>query len=229
MARRDTQALTEREELLLSRYFDGECGFLDRRRAERLLKASSPARSFLESLSAIGLECRTGAAAADTPDLWGRIEARIEAEERAALYLGERRAEAERPSWVERIRSQQAIFGGLTGAVVAAGVLLVASPPADLGAPGSTPPAASFKQAAVGGVEARPASFSPSSQSAMEVDWMRSNGSLKLIPNPSGKSATIWVRRRQGFPAGLRAATAAPLLYATPYRALDGERQDLSK
>jgi hypothetical protein len=55
----------------------------------------------------------------------------------------------------------------------------------------------------------------------MEVDWMRGNGSLQLIQNPNGKSATIWVRKKA-------ATTAATRVAATPtIRVLEQEGIDV--
>ncbi len=223
MTKRDSFELSEGEQLLLSQYFDGECGFFARRRAEKLLQRSGAARDFLEALQEMSSECRSFAAEnAPSADLWQRIESRIDSEERAAFYLGERRKDDRRESFFSRLRSQQAVWGGLSGAVVAASALFFVTSPGSKAAP---VPAQPFHQAAIGGMAASPASFQNNSRSAMEVDWMRANGSLKLIQDPSGKSATIWVRRRPGSVRTLNAARATPPSMATPHLYLDGQRR----
>jgi len=45
-------------------------------------------------------------------------------------------------------------------------------------------------------------------QPSLEVDWMRSHGSVKVIPDPNGSSAIIWVRRRQALPTRPRLQSA---------------------
>ena len=234
MVNEDSRMLTEHEEILLSQYFDGESGFFTRRRAERLIASNPLAKAFLENLSGIATDVRAASeASVIKADLWSRIENRIEAEERAAFYLGDRRESAEASRFLPNIRSRQAFFGGLSGAAVAAAVLIVVSQPSTGKQPPSASPTPGFRQNALGGLDARPASFTNGSQSTMEVDWMRSNnGSLKLIQNPSGKSATIWVRRRAAFkpaPRAIGAAQATPALIETPHLGIDGQPKELSK
>mgnify|MGYP006275208593 CR=1 FL=1 len=224
MTKQDWQeGLTEREELLLSQYFDGECGFMARRSAEKLISSNPLARDFLASLESAGSTCRAAAQeSAVSADLWSRIDARIESEERAAFYLGERRRDAEPQSFLSRLRSRQALWGGLSGALAAAVVLVFFVAPVGKSSSGALLPGQPFHQAAVGGLAAEPASLTSNPRSAMEVDWMRANGSLKLFQDPSGKSATIWVRRRPAAARAVKAAQATPGISATPHLYLDG-------
>lgn len=226
MTKRDRLELTEREELLLSRYFDGECGFFSRRSAEKLASSSPLARDFLGSLNKAAGTCRAAAdESAVGADLWSRIDARIDAEEHAAFYLGERRSGADSDSLLSRLRSRQALWGGLSGGLVAATALLFVVSPATKEPSRTALPGQPFQQSAVGGFAASPASLGNPSRSAMEVDWMRANGSLKIIQDPSGKSATIWVRRRPSTMQPLGVARSAPGFQPTPYLYLDGQRR----
>jgi len=235
MSKSDSQMLTESEEILLSRYFDGECGFWARRRAERLVHSSVAAQEFIQILSSTSQEVRfyTEATLIQT-NLWSRVESRIESEERASFYLGERRAAPETESLLSRLRSRQAVFGTLSGAAIAATVLILVVRPSDKSNP---IPVSLFSegyhQNAVGALDPRPVAFSQGSPSTMEVDWVRSNnGSFKLIQNPHGKSATIWVSRRPQrtlTPKALGAAPATPGFDVTPYLGIDGQRLELSK
>ena len=84
---------------LLHRYLDGECSYLSRFSARRLLHKSSEARSYFNTLrttAAKVIESTAMKAAAlereslSTNQMWDRIERRIEAEERASVLLGER-------------------------------------------------------------------------------------------------------------------------------------------
>jgi hypothetical protein len=159
--------LSEQQELLLSSYVDDECSLLSRLRAERLIKRNESAKLFVQNLKNTSQTYRSLFSETPTsPDLWDKISQRIDAEERASLYLGQRKSETVAPhiSGLANFFSKQALIGGLSGAAVAACVLMLVSRP------------------------------------AMEVDWMRSNGSLKIIQNPSDNSAIFWVRKRPVTP-----------------------------
>lgn len=84
---------------LIHRYLDGECSYLSRLSARRLLQKSSEARSYFNTLTTTAskvIESTAMKAAAlereslSTDQMWVRIERRIEAEERASVLLGER-------------------------------------------------------------------------------------------------------------------------------------------
>lgn len=223
--------LTESEELLLCRYFDQECGKIASFRAGRLLRRNCEARQFLESLENVGAQVtahcheafeQSGAGA----DLWQRISARIEAEEHAAIYLGNRSHVPERESLLSRVKMTQALVGGFSGAAVTAFALLMMVGPqeesklptiarGDLG----TGSSGAFTQVSLdNGTATRHAQssrISPRSRSSMEVDWMRANGSLKFIQNPEGKSAIIWVRRRGTNDSNTKRLQPTPIVGAT--------------
>ncbi len=247
MSQLNTRTLTERQELLLCRYFDGECGVLGRYTAKRLLESNQAARGFFDQLSTIRTECQESRSQihdADS-DLWQRISSRIESEERAAFYLGSRREELSTPRArvIDKLHTPQAIMGGLSGAAVAALALVFITR--------STTPAAIFTEAGGGVSSSRPPSdvtqvslgnpsprrlTGPSARartlaSSMEVDWMRANGPLALIQNPQGKSAIIWVRRKPS--AGMRnarqPAPAVPTMQTMLEQGLDGSPLNQSK
>lgn len=221
--------LSEKQQLLLSTYFDRECSFLARLAAERLIKRSPSARLFIDSLERSGSALRSAATNQTVSvDLWDRVSARIDNEERAAVYLGRRNTvvEDDRGSFITRFISRHAVVSGLSGAAVAAAVLMVVSRPqkpgdiipVHLGVPSVAHNSSAFHQASLG---ANPRSFD--TRSTMEVDWMRANGSLRLIQNPSGKSAIIWVRKKNASSAATKTT-----LHPTPtIRVLPEERLDV--
>jgi hypothetical protein len=207
MVKGESKELSEKEQILLGAYADNECSLISRLVAARLIRKKPEARVFINQLKRASEAYRSSAMANSTEvDLWDRISHRIDAEERAALYLGARETLSERSegSLVAGWLSRHALFGGLSGAAVAAMVLVLVTRPTK---PGEILPVYSggpvaaqnspFQQASLG---TEPRSVANSS---MEVDWMRGNGSLRLIPNPNGKSAIIWVRKRNGL-GGLR-------------------------
>jgi hypothetical protein len=229
--------LTENQEILLSQYSDGECGVWRSIVARRLISRNPAAKDFLLALQRVRNTYTSELSTAQPPtvDLWDRISNRITQEERTALYLGERRLEHQAQSpWSEanwssalwsRIRSPYAVVGGVTGAACAAILLTVMYRPSEI-VSFSAPQTAmqntmSYVQpVAVSGKSYRPRVAPPLQQPSLEVDWMRSHGSVKVIPDPNGSSAIIWVRRRQALPARPRiqseARTAPTLRAANP-------------
>jgi len=202
MKRSQSKELSEKQQLLLSSYVDNECSFLSRFLAERLVKTNEAAQLFVQTLKNTSQACRAHIASNDSSvDLWDRISTRIDGEERAALYLGQRKpvVDTNTASLMEKLLSRQAVLGGLSGAAVAATVLVfVARPskpgeilPVYTGGPVAAHNSSAFHQASLGNE-----SQAFGNQSAMEVDWMRGNGSFKIIQNPTDKSAIIWVRKR---------------------------------
>lgn len=246
--RKDT-ILSEKEEILLSRYFDGECGLLSSFLAKRLLRDNASAQRFITSLERCSRAVEAEASNVSLPavDLWERIDNRIDQEQKAAFYLGERRVVERAPSLLERLRTSQAAVGGLSGAAIAAVALLFIYAPKDItsfsvpGASSTSNSHGQFQQVGFGASPSsqRPAGFTQSANRALEVDWMRSNGSLSLIPDATGSSAIIWVRRRSVLPSQARALAAlrpTPLGRAEPTATiaasrewLDGERANGAK
>jgi hypothetical protein len=221
-SRKDT-TLSEKDELLLSKYHDGECGVLSAFLAKRLLRDNTVAQDFLRNLEMCSrvLEAEASRVSIPAVDLWDRIDNRIDQEQKAAFYLGERRVTERAPSLIERLRASQIAVGGLSGAAIAAVALLFLYSPRDI-ASFSVPINAAtsnaqnqFQQVGLGGspISPRQAALSHRGNAPLEVDWMRSNGSLSLIPDASGSSAIIWVRRRSTSP--IQARSLAPLR-ATP-------------
>jgi hypothetical protein len=235
--RKDT-ILSEKEELLLSRYFDGECGLFSSFLAKRLLRDNTSARDFFTNLEscAHALEAEMAKVSIPAVDLWDRIDNRIDQEQKAAFYLGERRAVERAPSLLDRLRASQVAVGGLSGAAVAAIALMFMYSPKDITS-FSVPPTAStsnsqgqFQQVGFGASpsSARSAGLAQSANRALEVDWMRSNGSLSLIPDATGSSAIIWVRRRSGLPSQTKALAAlrpTPLGRAEPTATIAANRE----
>jgi hypothetical protein len=134
-------SLSEKQELLLSRFHDGECSYLSAFLAGRLLARRAEARDFILNLEEIKGKCSQLSASTTEPaiDLWARIESRINQEQRASFYLGERRIADPKSS---RISYRHAAIGGLSGAAIAAALLLVVSRPTELltfSAPGAGP------------------------------------------------------------------------------------------
>lgn len=198
--------LSERNEFLLSQFHDGECSALSALAARVLLAVSKDAREFLAELREISSQCSQhgDSLSAESVSLWSRVEARINQEEQAAFYLGTRQITQPKDSTFQTWGARHIILGGVSGAALASLVITVAYQPARLvtfSAP-SAPQIAqprmvqpvAIQRSSSGSNRYRIRSARP--RTTLEVDWMRANGSLKLIPDQNGSSAIIWVRRR---------------------------------
>lgn len=111
----DKMELSEQDEIVLSRYCDGEAGFFEARRARRLIALSSEAHRYVEQLGGVQeqllqLSALRVSEGEQEVDLWSRIDARINQEERAELYLGRRKAEQ-----VERSSNGLSLWLGRSG------------------------------------------------------------------------------------------------------------------
>lgn len=238
MTSRNNTILSEKEELLLSRYYDGECGAFSSFFAKRLLQRNKAARDFLHNLESYssGIVAESSNRPLQSVNLWARIENRIEQEEKAAFYLGDRRVTERAPSLIERLRGSQVAVGGLSGAAIAAAAIFFLYSPKDISS-FSVPFTAStsnssnqFQQIGFGNSQRSPQgmAFTQASNRALEVDWMRSNGSLSLIPGANGSSAVIWVRRRAAIPSqsrGYAALRPTPLGRAEPTATIAAHRE----
>jgi hypothetical protein len=223
--------LSEREQLLLSRYADGECGFFQSFQAKLLLSRSHDALRYLSNLEKFRSSFSEHLSTQEEPqvDLWERINSRIEQEERAALYLGTRRVESPRNSIWDTLSLPSTWVGGLSGAAIAGAALIFFHKPAEI-VSFSAPQQIALQsapqrvqQVALGSQrQARPRVAPLTQQPSFEVDWMRSHGSLNLIPDSGGASAIIWVRRRQPPSLQSKAQTSPlqprALLTASPVR-----------
>ena len=96
-------SLTVDEELLLTAFFDGESGFFSRMKARSLLRKNPLAKTYLSELESLrdsalpsffdsraGTPLERDSLEGKPVQLWDRISNRIDQEERAAFFLGER-------------------------------------------------------------------------------------------------------------------------------------------
>lgn len=218
------QALTEHEELLLMKFVDGECGCLEKSRALRLIGASPTAAAFVEKLKASSEQAEFVLGGASRPvDLWSRIEQRINAEEHAAIFLGKRETGRSRADASGLAAWFTGTFGlGLSGAVATAAVALFMISPLGSSREGSTSTPKDLAQmvkgvsldtsaaSAVAVRHERPQILNDDIPSAVEVDWMRSDGRVRILPGTSERSPIIWVKRRD--PASRLRQNRRPLL-----------------
>lgn len=215
--------LSERQEQVLCRFLDGEGHYLDRFQAKWLLKNNPRAREFVREIEQVGhVVCVDLNRVESCPDLdrmWGRISQRIDNEERAALYLGERvllpsqqrPASQQRPESLMSRRYGWGVAGLASAACIAffvVGFETNSSAPAGgrLVATGSSEQvvARSEGSAVVDLVSSNPQEQVSRSRligdfdsHGVEVDWMRSQGHVRVIPDSERRSGIIWVKRKR--------------------------------
>ena len=196
--------LTRRQEELLLRYADGECGWLGRRRAEALLARDESAREFARAMQRTADEVRAAVRRESSvvePDLWPRISMRLEQEERAAVFLGARRHETD-----TRRGMGWGLAWGMSGAVAAACIAALmifqqSSPPSGVGQLVTQAPAVVPSVNLVSQHAAYQPPVMLEDDAPVQVDWLRSQGRVSMIQGPTRRSAIIWVNRnRQIYP-----------------------------
>ena len=219
------KTLTKKEEDLLLQYSDGECGLWNRRRAEALISRSDEARQFVREAKELARATRAvlRAEAGDhEPDLWTAIERRIAQEEHAAFYLGARRLRQDK----SRPAASAGFFWGASGAAVAAAlvVAVLVQPAGIRSGAGPQPTAVAGRQAApplymkdaeapqVGLVSEGYQPPRMRVESPMELDWLRSQGRVSMIPGPSRRAPIIWINRHgRLYPQRSAAPTGNPI------------------
>ncbi|NDC37433.1 MAG: hypothetical protein EBZ48_05210 [Proteobacteria bacterium] len=200
------RVLSDCQEQLLVAYYDRACGVFDSLRARVLLRLSPAARRFIQSVQQADAVFRAGARQVEqscSVDLWDRIAARIEAERRAEVFLGERSsvtasARAGRAQGFSEWRARLA--WGASGAAFASvcGVMLVYTGVVGgvSGGAGITGAQAGFR----GSIPtASQVAFSPEDMrrvEPIEMDWMRSEGRVQMLHDPSERTSIIWVKPR---------------------------------
>ncbi|NLF24950.1 MAG: hypothetical protein GX589_04740 [Deltaproteobacteria bacterium] len=207
-----TKTLTERQEKLLSKYLDGECGALGRLQARRLMIRSAAAQAFAEDLRNVSGYARRwydmqAYESVGRASLWDRVDQRIGQEQRASLYLGERTLAP-----VAKDRGWH-LGWGLSGAALAAaclaffilpftgqdrnldsvGGIYAKSATLDNQAGGVVP---QVQTVSAGGVNIGDPLYSERGYSSqVEVDWLHSSGQVSLIPNKDRRAPIIWVKK----------------------------------
>ena len=188
----------------VSRYYDAECGAVGRMYAQMVLRSNSHAREFLGGLKEVSQVVSRGCQYTGAPvDLWSRVEQGIRQERYNAVF--------------ERSRSQRSlkIFEfvpaqlrwAMSGAAVATGiaVLMVRTPGAVTGGEqvavvrrGAEVVAHTMPVAQVRGGSGRAAGATlvGADRDAVELEWLRSKGAVRMIQVPDENSSIIWVKRQ---------------------------------
>ncbi|RIL09976.1 MAG: hypothetical protein DCC75_05370 [Proteobacteria bacterium] len=220
--------LSDKQEQLLMRFAEGQGGMIGNHRAKRLLAKHPKEQEYVRSFEN-SRQRQSDIIRQLTPDfsgcnLWQRVSARVEQEQRSAILLG-----ARQQPWAWRPQFQPYAFGAVAAAALVVAFLVPGA--GDLNAPGSgeinmaansilNPPnsplevtevSAVSKVAAVqpnthadetsllfSSLESPPVVTSRSrAPKVLEVDWMKSKGRVNLISDPQERSTMVWVRRKR--------------------------------
>lgn len=190
--------LQEKDEFLLVKYIDDECGFIERIIARRLIARNPQAASFVVSMRSLSNEFASTKRDFQEydVDLWGRINDRIEQEEKAEFYLGRR---------VEGVAEPKVFWDwskinlGIGTGLAAAGLSLfffqnlkgTESPTASLASPSNS------IESPIEMMPIKLAGNEPiAAPSIPKVDWVRSHGKIRMIKDPNERRLpVIWVNR----------------------------------
>lgn len=194
--------LREEDECMLMRFVDGQSGFFERRAAKALIERNSEAASFVNGLRGVSKLVQGSAGRLPQVDLWDRVSQRIKQEEHAALFLGERIKDEPAGIWAHFMKRLStpwsvAVSGSLALASVGALVLNIGRTTAlPLGAIAANQPSAAENVQTVA-LHGRPQLLEDDrSPNVVEVDWMRSDGRVRILHDPSERAPMIWVKRR---------------------------------
>ena len=198
-------SLTESQEALLVRYYDGECGFFGHLQAQQLIKKSCAAREYLDDLVSVnrGLRFYSENLPRPSADLWKRIERRIVQEERLQAV------NVEGPGFIGMLLEDIRRLGwGMAGGLVAAGLaVVVANSSSVVPASGHGSVATNNHVQAVqlasghsGSSSLRQSSdgfLSAPKGAIMAIDWVRSAGKVNVIRHPSQSSTVFWIQQKE--------------------------------
>lgn len=218
MGEEDQAVLSERQELLLTKWIDGEGGWLSRFYVGRFLVKRASAKNFLNQTRQVSSDLNDMLSLDtqdDRIDLWDRISSRLDQEEQKEILWGRRSiasgGDGLLSSWGEKL-----VWGACGACVTAAlAVMVVISRPlvSHYSEPQLLMTDNDIELANQGnrivevnsdGYEA-PASYSRlvSADRPMlspfkrewEMDWLHSGGSVHLVDDTRGGSAVIWVKK----------------------------------
>ena len=205
----DIGYLSEKEQILLMRFADGECSSSDSKKVEVLLAGSPAAEAFLSQIGSMaGLVRSQPEIAQPAPELWKRVMNRIEQEERSALFLGQRRSQTffgfsslidslQQLGWKMYAPAAAAVAFCALFVVRLSGSPAVAPVMGQLASENrSSLVNVSTQASEQGSVEAGysvPVLIDEDAPESLEVDWMKSRGKVALSRNPQTGAARAMI------------------------------------
>jgi len=216
----DAARLNEQQELLLMQYCDREIGLIGRLRVKKLLRHSVSAREFVAANNRVS-SILAKVKYTDKVDLWSRIDAAIANEELAERIISSRgvsesiAATQMRKTGGRFSESLRQLGWGTGGVAVTASLLALAI---RFGQFPMAPGRSTFGAITQATVDNDTASadkgakgiyiLNDHTQPAMEVDWMRSAGSVRVIPDSRDRNTILWVKRPNRSERSARSGTS---------------------
>ena len=220
----DVRPLSEQHELLLMQFCDCELGFFGRLRAKNLLRSCARAREFVAQNNT-AQRALSEISYSEKVDLWSRISAAIDNEEFAQRIISTRtKVDTSTPQRVYHLADSFRQLGwGASGVVVTAGLLMLVLRIGPAAAPKGESSFGAVTQTTLEG-DSGAANNSRSgiyilndhAQPAMEVDWMRSGGSVRVIPDNLDRNTILWVKRLKNSEHSGAFARVAPSIVPQP-------------
>lgn len=221
--------LKEKDEILLNAFIDGELSFFDNLKAKRLLSSNSAAQKYVDDLKQVSISLKDVIVSEQSSlsvDLWEKIDARIDQEEKAEFFLGSRRADSSKEAISVADRVTNFISKGawsMAGGLVAASITFMLMNQSNT--PGTSQNLASgapvileqtpkpVELVSMNSNSNRGSSLSRwrrkhiaqqqqllkrinNQEMPFEVDWMKSDGRVTFIQDPRKKATVIWVKKR---------------------------------
>jgi len=193
--------LSMREEKLLMKFFDGECAFFEKIKAGKLLQRNELAQEFVLDLERSGQGCRSllSGSADESVDLWKGIESRVEAEERAKVFLGERELTGRKSQGLNW--NFQGLAWGFSGALVTACLALIFLQPSGGGSGADVQDLMSSRLTDKdSGIKTASHQVARAAAQPLELDWLKSDGHLEIIHDPAQAVPVIWVNQQASPP-----------------------------
>lgn len=199
----EPSALNERQEHLLVKFSDNELSVFGRYKARRLLASSAQAQNYLEQIYSLR-SALNDVTYSKNADLWDRIDAAIDNEEFAQkVLLPQNQQTSNRPHYLNWITdSVRQVSWGACGVAVTAGLLAVGVRFGQIPMPKNASNFGAVTQATQvsnsrshGNTASEIYILNDHAQPAMEVDWMRSAGSVRVIPDVRDRNTILWVKR----------------------------------
>lgn len=192
--------LTNYSMRVLSMYHDGECGLFTRSIARFLLASNKNAISYLDSLSEQGTLIKSWSREEEQRTInWDHLSQRISQEEYSQVFLGDRKGSVEKSnSWFKPLG------WGLSGAFASA-MLVFSVMVGGVSDPQSKIDYSKVSDKSLYGIPVVSQVNSPSvptsrrvsvqSNSPIELEWLRSEGNLRMItPVRQGEVPIIWIK-----------------------------------
>ncbi len=195
--------LSEKQQSILSAYYDRELGFLTNLYVEKFLLKSSEAKEFLHELESLSVQITQNYNPAEVDNKWNVLNSRLLQAEKNSIF---HEAELPKVSILESFWKRNPISATLATASTAFCLGLIFK----LGYVNyfEVSPITTHQKIASIAIDTKVASetgavdtnipvtlaSNQGPRNAVELDWLKSDGRIRMIPARNGSSNIIWVK-----------------------------------